>query len=270
MPLKSLKKVVKASPFLYETLRPVVTSFRESRRRALLQKQKKAIDRFREYCIELSKAVERPVFVKVGANDGIGDDPCSDIFVEHKNWRGVLIEPVPYWFERLKANFKAEADRFAFEQIAIGSPAGETIFYHVDPRGRETMPNWEDWFDKLGSFDRQHIVKHATGILEPFIVEARVQVHPLTEILRRHDIRELHLLHVDAEGFDYEVLKTLDFSKVAPWSIFIEHFHLRSEDKWEMVAFLRRQGYTVHDCISDYFAVKEDISRQLFEKAGVR
>ena len=41
----------------------------------------------------------------------------------------------------------------------------------------------------------------------------------------------MHLLHVDAEGHDYEVLKTLDFAKHAPLSIFVEHKHLSDAQK---------------------------------------
>jgi FkbM family methyltransferase len=268
MPLKELKKMVKASPFLYERLFPIVMSARRARKRAIDKKRDKAIARFRNFCQKLTKAVASPVFVKVGANDGIGDDPCSDIFLANANWSGLLIEPVPFWFERLKANFKGEA-RFRFEQLAVGSPAGHATFYYVDPKGRERMPNWEDWFDKLGSFDRNHILKHAGGILAPFIIETQVPVCPLTEVLARNQIQEVHLLHVDAEGYDYEVLKTLDFSKVTPLAIFIEHFHLPAAQKKEMVKFLIQRGYDVHDCISDYFAVnREAAHRWLRNVAG--
>jgi FkbM family methyltransferase len=266
MPLKTLKKAVKSSHFLYQRLLPVLTAFRRSRRQAMINKRDRAINRFREYCVKLSQAVERPVFVKVGANDGIGDDPCSDIFLAHKNWSGVLIEPVPYWFERLKGNFK-EVGRFAFEQVAIGFPAGETTFYHVDPKGRERMPGWEDWFDKLGSFDRNHILKHANGVLEPFIVEAKVQVCPLMDIVQRHGIKELHLLHIDAEGYDYEVLKTLDFHKIKPVSIFMEKFHLPEGQKTDLLRFLRGQGYVVYDCVSDYFAMNVEADKRVSAKA---
>lgn len=266
MPIKKLKSAVKASPFFYKLLLPAVQASRRARHQVMLRKRDKAINRFRDYCVKLSKAVDHPIFVKVGANDGIGDDPCSDIFLAHPNWGGLLIEPVPYCFERLKANFKGD-QRFSFQQVAIGSPAGETTFYYVDATAKDKMPNWEDWFDKLGSFDRNHILKHANGVLEPFIVAGKVQVYPLSEVLTQNRIKDVHLLHIDAEGYDYEVLKTLDFSKVAPLSIFVEHFHLSPAKKKEMVGFLQQQGYTVHDCLSDYFAVKEGASRELFQKS---
>jgi FkbM family methyltransferase len=262
MLIEKLKDGVKAVPPLYHGCRPLWRYLKQARLAAREKARDRAINRFRKYCLNLSKRVAKPVFVKVGANDGIGDDPCSDIFLADPAWSGVLIEPVPYCFERLKKNFP-DTGRFAFEQIAVGSPAGEAPFYFVDPKARDTMPNWEDWFDKLGSFDRNHILKHANGVLEPYIVAGRVPVLPLTEVLVRHGLKHVHLLHIDAEGYDYEVLKTLDFSRFAPLTIFIEHFHLSAEQKREMLQFLARHGYAVHDCISDYFAVHREADQRL-------
>lgn len=38
------------------------------------------------------------------------------------------------------------------------------------------MPGLPVWYDQLGSFDRQHIVKHLDGRLEPFIVTSNVNL----------------------------------------------------------------------------------------------
>jgi FkbM family methyltransferase len=209
----------------------------------------------RDYCLHVLSSVPEPVFVKVGAHDGITGDPCSDILLANTNWRGLLIEPVPYCFDRLKENFE-DSQRFCWEQVAIGAPAGHASFYYVDANARQTVPNLPIWFDQLGSFDRNHIVKHWKGRLEPFIRECQVQVCPLPDVLARHRIQDVHLLHIDAEGHDFEVLKTVDFSQHAPRSIFVEHRHLSSQKKTGMLQLLGKQGYSVLDCGADYFAVK--------------
>ena len=67
------------------------------------------------------------MFVKVGAHDGITGDPCSDILLANTQWKGLLIEPVPYNFERLKANFQ-DSQRFCLEQVAVGAIAGKAIY----------------------------------------------------------------------------------------------------------------------------------------------
>jgi UDP-galactopyranose mutase len=72
---------------------------------------------------------------------------------------------------------------------------------------------------------------------------------------------------VDAEGQDYEILKTVDFAKHAPLSIFIEHRHLPRVLKTEMRHILREHGYSVRDCSADYFAVNKEANRRLQHKA---
>src|SRR5438552_16548503 len=43
--------------------------------------------------------------VQVGAHDGAVVDPLRAELV-YRRWRGVLVEPVPYVFERLRANYE--------------------------------------------------------------------------------------------------------------------------------------------------------------------
>jgi FkbM family methyltransferase len=237
---------------------------------ALLQRaRKKEQRRFRDYCLTLSKLVSNPVFVKIGASDGTTDDPCSDILLANTNWRGLLIEPVPYCFDRLRANFQ-DSRRFSLEQVAIGAPAGEDTFYYVDAKAIQKIPSLPTWFDQLESFDRNHIMKHLDGVLEPFIIECKVQVCPLSDVLMRNGIQDVHLLHVDTEGHDYEVLKTLDFAKHAPLSIFVEHKHLSDAKKAEMLNLLQENGYSVGDCGEDYFAVNEKANKRLQGAARMR
>jgi FkbM family methyltransferase len=228
----------------------------------LWQSKSKGNECLRSFCLDLSRILPNPVFVKIGANDGVTGDPCSDILLANLNWRGLLIEPVPDCFDRLKANFK-DAGRFSWEQVAVGSAEGEITFFYVDPKANQSLPSLPVWFDQLGSFDRNHIVKHLDGVLEPFILERKVPVWPLSALLKKSNIQEVHLLHIDTEGYDYEVLKTLDFSLHAPLSIFIEHKHVANTQKTEMRRLLRKEGYSLQDCGGDYFAVKSADYRRL-------
>jgi FkbM family methyltransferase len=258
MVTRTIKNKVKSTPFLYRMLLPSVMLIRKAKWRARARRELP----FRLFCLNLSKVLAEPVFVKVGANDGITGDPCSDILLAN-NWKGLLIEPVPYCFERLKVNFP-DAERFRLEQVAIGEVAGEATCYYVDARkAAQSIPRLPPWVDGLGSFDRNNIVKQLDGMLEPFIVECKVQVCTLSEVLERNRIQDVHLLHVDAEGHDYKVLKSLDFVRHAPLSIFIEHEHLVREQKTQMLQLLRKHGYSVRDCGVDYFAINEKLEKGL-------
>lgn len=257
MLFKKAKAAIKSVPFVYNLLLPVLMLFRRARHTP----QTKGLKRFRRYCADLPNVAQKPVFVKVGANDGITRDPCSDILLADTRWKGLLIEPVPYCFDRLRANFQ-DAQRFSLEQVAIGAPAGEATFYYVDPKARESIPDLPSWFDQLGSFSRSHIVNQLNGVLTPFIVECLVEVRPLTDVLKKNGIRDVHLLHIDTEGHDYEVLKTVDFANHAPVAIFVEHIHLPDTQKREMLDLFRINEYSVYDCGSDYFALDKNANKR--------
>ena len=238
-----LKKVIRSSP--------VVASIVQ---RAQMKFQKKARWRFRKFCCQLSEEVSNPFFVKVGANDGVSGDPCSDILLSRTAWKGLLVEPVPYLVEALQANF-SDSDRFIIEQVGIGQIEGESKFYYVDPAAKEINPDLPDWCEQLGSFKRSHLIKELNGILEPYIIQCPVEVCRLSSLLSRIQIVQIDLLHVDTEGFDLEVLKSLDFSRYTPLAIFIEHKHLNKNDRDEMLNILKDNGYSVRDCGGDYFAL---------------
>jgi FkbM family methyltransferase len=244
---------------LFELLAAIVPSRRLARRlaakaeRARWRRHQANSAAFRAYCAGLSRLVPAPFFVKVGAHDGVTGDPCSDILLADESWKGLLIEPVPSCFARLAANF-ADASRFELAQLAVGPARSAATFYYVAPDARDALPHLPDYFDQLGSFDRNHILKHCDGALAPFIREMDVTVLPLAEVLRSRGVRECHLLHVDTEGHDYEVLRTLDFSVVKPLVIFVEHDHLASGEKRGLVRLLQRHGYDVRDCGRDYVA----------------
>lgn len=244
---------------LLELLALIVPSRRLARRlagkaeRARWRRHQENTAAFRACCAAIPTRVADPFFVKVGAHDGVTGDPCSDLLLADTAWRGLLIEPVPICFARLSANF-ADSSRFDLANVAVGSGGSPATFYTVAPGARDAVPDLPDYVDQLGSFDRHHIVKHCDGRLAPFIRELEVTVMPLAEVLRVRGVRACHLLHVDAEGHDYEVLRTLDFSIVKPLVIFVEHDHLSAADKRGLVRLLRRHRYRVHDCGRDFFA----------------
>jgi FkbM family methyltransferase len=213
---------------------------------------KRNLARFRESLIQISENTSRPVFVKVGANDGITGDPCTDILIKHANWTGLMIEPVPFLFARLKANFAA-MERFQCEQTAVG-PTGESTFYYIDSSAKFQHPDLPDWFDQIGSFDPDHIAKHFGDRLNSFIQKVPIKTETLTAIFSRNNVHHCHLLHIDTEGYDFEAISTLDFTKVRPELIFIEHVHLQSESHRRLVLLLQTHGYMLHDCGRDYFA----------------
>jgi FkbM family methyltransferase len=196
-------------------------------------------------------------FVQVGSNDAAAGDPIMD-FVLSRGWRGLLVEPVPYVYERLLA-FHGRNPRFQFENLAIGEQEGPRTFYCLEPLDKPLSI----WYDQMGSFSREHIEKHErfTKGLSEHIREITVQCLSLSSLLRKHGIAELDLLHVDAEGHDFEVLRSLDFGYCTPGLVLFEHGHLPRAERAACIEFLEARGYRLleegRDCLALHDSVRE-------------
>lgn len=211
----------------------------------------------------LRQIPETPIplkFVSVGTNDGFSNDPFVS-WVLKSNCEAAFIEPVPDVFERLKANYLetvGNLSRLTFHQIAISDTSGITKFYAVSPQAKEVLGETiPPWFNQLGSFDRSHISKHLDGVLEPFIYSLDIQTFSLNDFLIKNSFQNLDVLHIDAEGHDYKVLKTLDFSRFCPFIILIEHKHLLAEEKNELMNILNSADYSFKEFKSDILATKK-------------
>src|SRR5690348_13962179 len=103
------------------------------------------------------------IFIQIGSNEGVmSTDPlCALILKEH--WQGVLIEPVPRIFEKLKENY-AGCPQLHFENVAISTTRKICNFYVVDENAEivKKNPHWTNeagglWGDLVGSLDRNHV-----------------------------------------------------------------------------------------------------------------
>jgi FkbM family methyltransferase len=252
-----IRQKIKAIPFvgafLIKSNRLFIKVWREQHVFGKENRMAGNLKAFRKLVASYPTHRNNPVFVKVGANDGLTGDPCSDILVTDSRWKGLLIEPVPFLFSRLQENF-ADEERFKLDQVAVG-PKGEAHFYYIDSSAKSAHPELPDWYDQIGSFDKSHIPKHFGNKLDKYVRRISLKSEPLSEILDRHGIVDCDLLHIDTEGFDFKVISTLDFSAVKPGLIFIEHKHLPHNERMSLLKLLESQSYVVRDCGSDYFAV---------------
>ncbi len=189
-------------------------------------------------------------FVQIGSNDASTGDPIIE-FVQSCGWQGVLVEPVPYVFERLRRRLAANP-RLKLENFAIGGQTGQRPFYCLEPLERPPSR----YYDQLGSFSRAHIEKHERYLpgVSAHIREIQVPCTTLTELLRKHGLRQLELLQVDAEGADFEVLSSLDFDYCTPSWVLFEYGHLAPAERAQCSSFLQARGYRLlfegRDCLA--------------------
>jgi hypothetical protein len=84
----------------------------------------------------LSRRTRNFFFIQIGAYDGRKDDPIYEL-VQRNRWSGILVEPQPDIFERLKQNY-ASFSGLAFEQAAIVEEGTSFSLYKL--KGRVCAP----------------------------------------------------------------------------------------------------------------------------------
>ena len=159
---------------------------------------------------EIARRSGRPLtFVQIGSCDGKTNDPLHGV-VRSSQWSGILVEPMPWLFEQLVANYEG-VPGLRFFQVAIGRGEGPMTMYSVDPRPETPRVG------QLTSFDRDVVLSHLYDLPE---LESRiftVEVGPDCGIAdRRSGPYQGRLPHIDAEGFDDQIIRDLPLT--APWA----------------------------------------------------
>ncbi len=201
------------------------------------------------------------VVVQVGSNDGKQGDPIAELTRRNPKWYVMFIEPLPHVFRRLRANYP-NSPKYRFENIAIANQNERRRLYFVSDEIKSIRKDIPFWYDQLGSFDKNHILKHGRALklresqLENFISSQEVRCEPLPEVLERNWITKVDLLHIDTEGYDYEILKQIDLESSPPKAILYEHSHLSNEDRMAAKKLLSGAGYQLRSDDRDTLAVK--------------
>jgi len=176
-------------------------------------------------------------FVQVGANDGVFSDPLRKYLLSH-GWHGVLVEPQPLVFERLKVNYAACADRLIFENLAISTQPSLTL--HLPPpasdgRGMEYAESVVSTHARL--------IANQIGRREDQLRKFVVPAMTLDLLFAKHGIDALDLLQIDAEGYGWQVLQTLNLATTMPTLIQLETGLMARQDLSAMAGRLQNCGY---------------------------
>jgi len=179
-------------------------------------------------------------FVQIGSNDGVSNDVLRP-FILSGQLHGVLIEPVKYLFEKLKANYPDHL-LIEFENVAIASEEGFRDFYRLR---QEEGANLPEWYEQLGSFRKDVVLKHKEQIpdIEKYLITDQVECITFASLLKRHQLDRIDILQIDTEGYDFEIIKMIDWPSVQVDMIIYEHKHLSASDQQACMALLTRHGF---------------------------
>lgn len=201
------------------------------------------------------RGLKSPVFVQIGANDGRSNDPFFQILCSNPSWSALLVEPIPAIFERLKINYAGRPNTKFVNAAITGELPAEKAFYYLSDAAKLALPELPPYYDQLGSFSRDHIVKHFGQQIEPFIVNTVFPTFSLPYLLETNHVEKLDVLHIDAEGYDWDILNQLDLQRYSPLVILFEHAHLSMEVLDEAKRKLNKV-YRLYDLGNDFFCRK--------------
>lgn len=179
-------------------------------------------------------------FIQVGAFDGMSNDPLRD-FILRYGWRGVLVEPQREAFYKLERGY-AGRPGLVLQNVAVAAASGPRPFYRI--RGGAGLP---DWAPQVASFRLETVLKHRDVIpdLADRIETEMVDCLTFEDLLAPLRPERIDLLQVDAEGYDFEILKLFHGAGLRARIVGFEHKHLSRAERDACVEHLLSLGYRV-------------------------
>ena len=160
--------------------------------------------------------------VVIGAHSGIWLTPLLE---KYKEQSILLVEPVPHNIQQLKENISKYKD-IKIETSAVSSKNEVKKFYFVKPESVKKLG--KHWASGIGSFDKQHILNHKNKrfkVENSDIEEIEIQYLTFTDLVNKYSITSIEMLQIDVEGAEYQILNSIDFTKISIQKIIFEFKH---------------------------------------------
>ena len=200
--------------------------------------------------------------IQVGANDGVHGDPIYDFVKEYKSSTNIiLVEPVEALIPHLKENYAYHPSAEVVNK-AIGKQDFSSIqLYRIKKEYWDNInvDYGEDWpnyrvptgvtttnKNRLKKWIINNVQSESSPeeIMETLHVEV---MQPNSLIERSQIMNDVHLLQVDTEGVDDEVVYSFLDDGVYPDIINIESKHLTKASKVAYDKKLQEEGYEIYD-----------------------
>ncbi len=184
-------------------------------------------------------AIQNPTYLDIGANDPVA---LSNTYRLYKRGsKGVCVEPNPVLCEKLQQKRK----RDTCLNVGVAFDERKQADFYVFPEkfnGLNTFSKEEaDFWEQTGN---EEIGKHK---VEKVI---KMKLVHINEIIGLYFSPHPNLVSIDVEGFDFNILKSLDFSKYKPEVFCIETLGFIENNKeikkTEIIEFFIKQGYFVY------------------------
>jgi len=185
--------------------------------------------------------IEIGFYIDVGANDP-ETHSVTKAFYE-LGWRGINVEPVPQWFQRLQETRVRDINL----QLALGSEPDEILLYEIPDTGLSTAEK---------AFAKRH---EAEGGFQSR--ELKVRQDTLANICGQYHAAPIHFLKIDVEGMERAVLEGADFAKSRPWIVLVESIVPMTPkecyNQWENILLSAGYKHVYNDGINRFYVADE-------------
>ena len=144
---------------------------------------------------------------------------------KYKNQDILLVEPVPYNYNKLKDNFR-NTKNIHICTNAIFSEKKLDKFYYVNENSISKLG--KHWASGIGSFNKDHILNHKTkrfNIKPEDIDEIEIKFITFDDLIENYSIQSIDKLQIDVEGAEFEILNSIDYKKTKINSLQFESKH---------------------------------------------
>jgi FkbM family methyltransferase len=143
-------------------------------------------------------------FCDIGSNDG--KTLSNTRALAERNWCGVLVEPSPTAFARLKSLYDgSKKGCFYLYNVAIGNHNGKAILHDSGSLLKQGDTALVSTLDKAETNRFAGVTTYN---------EIEVKVFKWKTFLNRLYIKKFDFISIDAEGLDLDILKQMDVSEV--------------------------------------------------------
>lgn len=173
-----------------------------------------------------------PSIVQIGSNDGSAGEHYGFLpFLESlNNFKLFLIEPQAKYINFLRDIYGKFGNKVVYVNAAITEYSGK--FNMTDRENSAQIVS-----EKTNSF-------HDDG-------GGKLLVDGISweDFLKTSDINEIDILLMDCEGYEFNIIKQFENSKIFPKRIRYEYPHFNNSD--EVDFYLKEKGYSIEYCITD-------------------
>lgn len=203
-----------------------------------------------ENVLEKLNQGESVFFIEIGANQTDRNDHVAK-YLNNNHWNGILVEPQKKAFLNLTEKYSNNT-RIKLVNAAISENFEKRNLYRFKFSD-------ETWVTSLSSFSREQLIKHyehgwlkskatENGLrlsenVDELIDYEAVDCITIDYLIRNYKVKNVDLLIIDTEGYDYEILKMFDFKTFKPKILIFEHRHLSQNDFRSALKLLKRENY---------------------------